>query len=120
MGVTAAALCRWEIERECLPFKKVGRWRPHIKMQSPWGIVYVFMGFASWLVWRQGGFKAHPLPLCLYAALLVAVCLAWPPAFIKGNRVSAGVDVLGKSGTAVVFKKSAVRDQHQTMIGFPW
>lgn len=86
---------RWEVERECLPSKATNRWRPHTRLHSPWGIVYICMGLASWLVWRQGGFAAHPVPLALYAALLVAVWLTWPATFIRGRQMSAAFDALG-------------------------
>ena len=72
------------------------RWRPHTSLLSPWSAVYAAMGLASWLVWRHGGFAAQSLPLALYGSLLLAVYMAWPPAFVSGNQLYAALDAMGK------------------------
>ncbi|BDA46094.1 probable translocator protein at N-terminal half [Coccomyxa sp. Obi] len=95
-------LWRWEVEKECMPYKSSSRWRPHTSLQSPWSAVYAAMGLASWLVWRQGGFAAQSTPLGLYGALLIAVYLAWPPAFVSGNKLYAAIDAVVVLGTAAV------------------
>ena len=44
------------------------------------------MGFASWLVWRQGGLRAQAVPLSLYLLQLAVNLWAWPPIFVGGQR----------------------------------
>ena len=44
------------------------------------------MGFASWLVWRQGGLRVQAVPLCLYLLQLAVNLWAWPPIFVGGQR----------------------------------
>ncbi len=51
-----------------------------------WAAIYLIMGLASWLVWRQGGLKAQALPLCLYLCQLGVNLFAWPPIFVGGQR----------------------------------
>ena len=96
-GHSALLAIRWEVEKECMPYKSSSRWRPHTSLQSPWSAVYAAMGLASWLVWRQGGFAAQSTPLGLYGGLLIAVYLAWPPAFVSGNKLYAAVDAVGEA-----------------------
>jgi drug/metabolite transporter (DMT)-like permease len=48
-----------------------------------WTALYALMGGASWLVWREGGVGAHPLPLALYALVTgVSWSVAWSPAYV--------------------------------------
>lgn len=63
--------------------------------------MYAAMGLASWLVWRHGGFAAQSLPLALYGSLLLAVYMAWPPAFVSGNQLYAALDAVGKNSRTV-------------------
>ena len=51
-----------------------------------WSGIYLIMGLASWLVWRQGGLKTQALPLCLYILQLGVNLFAWPPIFVGGQR----------------------------------
>ena len=51
-----------------------------------WSALYLVMGFASWLVWRQGGLRVQKVPLCLYLLQLAVNLWAWPPIFVGGQR----------------------------------
>lgn len=51
-----------------------------------WAAIYLIMGLASWLVWRQGGLWAQATPLCLYLLQLGVNLFAWPPIFVGGHR----------------------------------
>ena len=51
-----------------------------------WSALYLIMGFASWLVWRQGGLRIQAVPLCLYLLQLAVNLWAWPPIFVGGQR----------------------------------
>ncbi|KAL3136999.1 hypothetical protein ABBQ32_006591 [Trebouxia sp. C0010 RCD-2024] len=44
------------------------------------------MGFAAWLVWRQGGLRVQAAALCLYLLQLAVNLWAWPPIFVGGPR----------------------------------
>ncbi|KAJ7513914.1 hypothetical protein O6H91_23G048700 [Diphasiastrum complanatum] len=61
-----------------------------------WTALYILMGVASWLVWKQGGFKAQGLPLGFYIAQLV-LNLLWTPLFFGLHRFAlafAGIVLL--------------------------
>ena len=63
-----------------------------------WAAIYLVMGLASWLVWRQGGLWAQFTPLCLYLCQLGVNLFAWPPIFVgAGRRRYAVADSAGKS-----------------------
>ncbi|KAL0033215.1 hypothetical protein WJX79_009992 [Trebouxia sp. C0005] len=51
-----------------------------------WAAIYLIMGLASWLVWRQGGLRTQALPLSLYILQLGVNLFAWPPIFVGGQR----------------------------------
>jgi len=55
-----------------------------------WTSLYVLMGIASWLVYRQGGFKHQWLPLVVYVISLV-FNFAWTPIFFGAHRIDAAL-----------------------------
>ena len=83
------------MEKECLPGKARRRWKPPVQLRSPWAAAYACMGLAAWLVWRRGGWQRQGTPLALYGVILACVCLAWPPAFQRGQRALALLDTAG-------------------------
>ena len=74
------------------------RWKPHKRHRGIiWPVLYAFVGTASWLVWREGGFDKQAWPLTLYAGLLFANLLAWPPVFVGSRDVPhACMDCIGE------------------------
>lgn len=44
---------------------------------AAWSMLYAAMGYASWLVYREGGFQKQKVPLTIYGVQLV-VNLLWP------------------------------------------
>lgn len=74
---------------------KKPRWQPPgFLFGGAWSVLYPLMGLASWLVWAEGGFAKHALPLTLYAVQL-ALNLAWPALFLSAQRLGAAFyDVL--------------------------
>ncbi|MFN3649297.1 MAG: TspO/MBR family protein [Armatimonadota bacterium] len=51
-------------------------WAPPAWLFGPvWSVLYLLMGIAAWLVWREGGFRRQAAPLSLYLAQLVANAL---------------------------------------------
>ncbi len=68
-------------------------WTPPDRLFGPvWGVLYVMMAVAAWVVWRRGGFISHPLPLSLFMVQLV-LNAAWSWLFFGLNR--PGVALLG-------------------------
>lgn len=51
-------------------------WAPPAWLFGPvWSVLYVMMGIAAWLVWREHGFRGASTALKLFAAQLVANAL---------------------------------------------
>ncbi len=56
-------------------------WTPPAAAFGPvWTVLYIAMGVAAWLVWRERGFAGAAAPLALFAAQL-ALNLAWTAIF---------------------------------------
>ena len=52
-------------------------WAPPANVFGPvWTVLYLLMGLAAWLVWREGGFRARRLALSLFLVQL-AVNALW-------------------------------------------
>ena len=52
-------------------------WAPPANVFGPvWTVLYILMGLAAWLVWREGGFRARRLALSLFLVQL-AVNALW-------------------------------------------
>lgn len=64
-----------------------------------WSILYPLMGFASWLLWKQGGFQKQQSTLGLYSLQLI-FNLLWPYFFFGLHNIKlalidiAALDVL--------------------------
>ena len=51
-------------------------WAPPPSVFGPvWTVLYALMGVAAWIVWREGGFRAHRKELVLFLVQLVANAL---------------------------------------------
>ena len=62
-------------------------WNPPAWLFGPaWTALYVSMAVAAWMVWRLGGWPAHPLALGLFLAQLAFNAL-WSPLFFRLHRV---------------------------------
>jgi len=58
-------------------------WTPPNSVFAPvWSLLYLLMGLAAWLVWRQGGFRTHPTPLYLFL-LQLSLNAAWSLVFFR-------------------------------------
>ena len=88
--------CRWEVDKECLPARFNGIWQPHITLTAPIIAVYACLGLAADLAFRKAPGTHATFLGCLYAAALASAWSCWPPAFIRGNRAHAAVDLTGK------------------------
>jgi len=61
-------------------------WAPPSKVFGPvWTILYALMGVAAWLVWREGGFRAHRSAMTLFLVQL-AVNALWSWLFFAWHR----------------------------------
>ncbi len=70
-------------------------WTPPNWLFGPvWTALYLMMAVAAWLVWKEGGFKAHPWPLRLFLVQL-ALNAAWSPiCFGLHNLALSSVEIL--------------------------
>lgn len=75
-----------------------------------WTVLYAAMGYASYLVYEQGGFKKQGLPLGLYIAQL-ALNFAWTPLFFVVHRLDlATLDILGERPWSMIVRPLAVAE----------
>ncbi|XP_013791192.1 translocator protein-like [Limulus polyphemus] len=85
-GIAAAIITRPEIYRWYKSLKKPKWHPPKWVFRTAWGLLYTEMGYASYLIWRDGGgFGGHArLPLMLYGTQL-ALNWAWTPLFFGAH-----------------------------------
>eukprot|EP00898_Chlorokybus_atmophyticus_P000081 jgi/Chlat1/1073/Chrsp110S08638 len=70
-------------------------WNPPDWIFAPmWTALYCAMGYASYLVWQQGGWAQQALPLGMYAAQLVANFMWTPLFFGKHDMSNALADIV--------------------------
>ena len=61
-------------------------WNPPGWLFGPvWSMLYLMMGIAAWMVWRQGGFRRQSQPLSLFLIQLALNAL-WTPLFFGLQR----------------------------------
>src|SRR5690554_6266052 len=58
-----------------------------------WSLLYFAMGFAAWLVWRDGGFAEARGALILFF-LQLAFNLIWSPVFFGAQQILGGLVVI--------------------------
>ena len=70
-------------------------WNPPGWIFGPvWTLLYVMMGIAAWLIWREGGWKMQRLPLSLFLLQWLFNAL-WTPLFFGAHRIGpAFVDIV--------------------------
>ena len=70
-------------------------WNPPGWIFGPvWTLLYVMMGIAAWLVWREGGWKTQVMPLGLFLVQWMFNVL-WTPLFFGAHRIGpAFVDIV--------------------------
>lgn len=70
-------------------------WNPPPWLFGPvWTLLYAMMAVATWLVWREGGWKGHPRALGLFCLQWVFNVL-WTPLFFGAHRAEwAFVDIV--------------------------
>ena len=71
------------------------QWAPPSSLFGPvWTVLYVLMGVAAWLVWRERGFSGAPMALTLFLIQLVANAL-WSWLFFAWRQgMFAFVDIV--------------------------
>lgn len=77
-------------------------WNPPSWIFGPvWTTLYLLMGIAAWLVWRQGGFETARGALLLFLAQLALNAL-WTPVFFGLHQPGAGFVVIVLLWLAIV------------------
>ena len=62
-------------------------WNPPAWIFGPvWTVLYLMMGVAAWLVWREGGCKARQWPLGLFLGQLFLNAI-WTPLFFGMHQI---------------------------------
>lgn len=87
VGISSGLICRNET-KELFQKLKMPSWRPPRWVFAPvWTSLYTSMGYASYLVYRDGGgfSGAARLPLTIYGANLLANW-TWSPLFFRAQR----------------------------------
>eukprot|EP01137_Pigoraptor_chileana_P037000 Opistho-2@33469 len=99
-GVAGSIVTRNEIKTWYTGLKKPWFTPPNWVFGPMWTSLYTCMGYASYLVWRDGGgLSLNPIspavvPLSLYAAQL-GLNFAWSPLFFGKHKIrSAFVDIV--------------------------
>lgn len=73
------------------------KWTPNPAVfPLAWGLLYLSMGYARYLVWEEGGFAAQARALAWYLSQLI-LNLGWQPLFFLFKRLDlATADVAGE------------------------
>jgi translocator protein len=83
-------------------------WNPPAWIFGPvWTVLYLMMGMAAWLVWREGGWNARQRPLGLFLGQLLLNAI-WTPLFFGMHQIGlALIDIsvlwLSIAATLIVF-----------------
>ena len=78
-------------------------WAPPAWVFGPvWTTLYILMGIAAWLVWKEAGFSGASVALGLFIAQLLLNAIWTPLFFGAGLRGWAFLDILLLAGTLLV------------------
>jgi len=78
-------------------------WEPPASWFGPWGLVlYVLMGAAAWLIWRERYHRGRSAALAAYAIQLL-LNAAWAPLFFGAANIGAGLFVIVALCLAIVW-----------------
>ena len=70
-------------------------WNPPGWIFGPvWTLLYVMMGTAAWLVWREGGWKGQALPLGMFLVQW-SFNVLWTPLFFGAHRIELALVDIG-------------------------
>lgn len=82
--------CLTEVADHRYPTLDKPSWTPPAPLfGNLWSVFYTVMGYASYLVWKQGGLQAQKRPLIFYG-LQLAFNLAWPITFFLRKKLGQG------------------------------
>lgn len=86
VGISSGLISRKET-KNLFQRLKMPKWRPPRWAFAPvWTSLYTGMGYASYLVYRDGGsFSNAKLPLAIYGTNLLANCV-WSPIFFRAQK----------------------------------
>jgi translocator protein len=69
-------------------------WSPPNAWFGPvWTVLYVSMGIAAWLIWRERYHRARHVALAAYAVQLLLNAL-WAPVFFGARNIGAGLFII--------------------------
>ena len=89
-------------------------WNPPAWIFGPvWMLLYIIMGVAAWLVWREGGWKTQKWPLAMFT-LQWLLNFLWTPLFFGAHRIGiAFADIvmlwIGLAATVICFFRVSPR-----------
>ena len=90
VGALSAVVSGGDFERFFRELKKPVGTPPPAVFGPAWTVLYLLMGIAAWLVWREGLTREAALALGLFAAQL-ALNFAWSLIFFGQHRIGAAL-----------------------------
>jgi benzodiazapine receptor len=78
-------------------------WAPPNRWQGPvWLVLYVLMGTAAWLIWRERYHRGRNAALAAYSIQLL-LNAAWAPIFFGAGNIGAGLFVIAALWLSIVW-----------------
>jgi tryptophan-rich sensory protein len=92
-------------------------WAPPNSWFAPvWTLLYVLMGMAAWLIWRERYHRGRSVALAAYAIQLLLNAL-WAPLFFGARNIGAGLFVIVALWLAVAW---TIREFAAVKAGAAW